>query len=91
MKSKDINRKVILFTKIKLKKNFYKKSNNIKAEKLGYKHFLRKMTDTSFSVFRWKIGTKHKAGISHLSYKNVYILTFQLLSEWTICKNSFLT
>jgi hypothetical protein len=47
-----------------LEKNFYKKSIHIKAEKLGYKHFFKK---DDFSVFRWKIGTKYKSGISHLS------------------------
>ena len=37
-----INRKEILFTKIKLEKNFYQKSIHTKAEKLGYKHFFKK-------------------------------------------------
>ena len=34
--------KLILFTKIKLEKNFYKKSIHMKALRLGYKHFFKK-------------------------------------------------
>jgi hypothetical protein len=37
-----LTEKLILFTKIKLEKNFYKKSIHMKAEKLGYKHFFKK-------------------------------------------------